>query len=803
MAISKQVFVTCNPSDPNLVTNLMWLDVRNNEVKKEGPEKSRLSTLVLGSDGKLALVFSEVEENDSGNYTCQATYAGSQTIKKSVYIQTYRTVTWEDAPKEQYPELGKDFKVRCRVTGKPAPRVEWKINDNFVKNDERFIVETDGLLIRNVQRTDDGIYTCRAFVLDTGELSERQIKVEVHIPPSFENPTSETKEVVDGESASVSCKATGKPDPTYKWIKGSSRADLSMSSDRFAVNDKTGDLTITKVTHEDNGDFICFALNAAGRAEKIVRFTVVIKPQVMDVKNVSFVAGETAILTCKATGNPLPAITFRKFTSPNRMIAGLQPNEDRIIVNQKEDFEKGQSIGTLTIKKLERKDDGLYACIAKNKGGEATKNGHITVEFRPSFENSPMKEAWSWDRRPVNITCVAESIPNATITWKLNNRDIEKDPNFRKFGHGPQSTLLVTPSDRKFYGHYKCVGRNLHGEAEHTIELKEAKVPSEVAQAKIEVITATTITFSFVSPNDHGGRPIKAYVVQYKKDRETWQESLNKTWPRDSPYILEGLEPQVQYFFRFAALNDVGLSSWGANQQHIMPKRSSPEEPIILNKPIPPHDYVISPFGDRYELRWKKPADNGEYIDSYMIKYCVVNRINNAWEETDRGCEKLELKSTELTSTIINNLASDSFYKVEIWAHNIIGFSTPGQLFLQTARGSDTMMYHNSDAHLSSSLLIVVVVAALLVILIIVDVSCFFVNDTGILWLMCGKKKARSTREEDAKLGSEAKGLLKNGNQDGKIRIEGTDSYKRDTTVEYDMKKSVSRTSFVGKDSAV
>ncbi|KAK9512570.1 hypothetical protein O3M35_000966 [Rhynocoris fuscipes] len=53
----------------------------------------------------------------------------------------------------------------------------------------------------------------------------------------------------------------------------------------------------------------------------------------------------------------------------------------------------------------------------------------------------------------------------------------------------------------------------------------------------------------------------------------------------------------------------------------------------------------------------------------------------------------------------------------------------------------------------------------------------------------------------------EGKELLNNGNRDSKIRIESRpmieDGFKRDTTVEYDMKKSISRTSFVGKDSAV
>lgn len=51
-------------------------------------------------------------------------------------------------------------------------------------------------------------------------------------------------------------------------------------------------------------------------------------------------------------------------------------------------------------------------------GGEARKNGHLTVQFRPSFEHMSNIPIWSWNSQPVNISCVAESIPNATIKWK-------------------------------------------------------------------------------------------------------------------------------------------------------------------------------------------------------------------------------------------------------------------------------------------------------------------------------------------------------------------------------------------------
>lgn len=52
--------------------------------------------------------------------------------------------------------------------------------------------------------------------------------------------------------------------------------------------------------------------------------------------------------------------------------------------------------------------------------------------------------------------------------------------------------------------------------------------------------------------------------------------------------------PQATYYFRFSALNDVGLSQWAANLHTTMPRRSNPEEPSILNPVVPPNRYILS-----------------------------------------------------------------------------------------------------------------------------------------------------------------------------------------------------------------
>ena len=38
-----------------------------------------------------------------------------------------------------------------------------------------------------------------------------------------------------------------------------------------------------------------------------------------------------------------------------------------------------------------------------------------------------MDDQWSWDQNPVNLTCIATSIPNATLTWWFRDREINRE----------------------------------------------------------------------------------------------------------------------------------------------------------------------------------------------------------------------------------------------------------------------------------------------------------------------------------------------------------------------------------------
>ncbi|KAF3424157.1 hypothetical protein E2986_06106 [Frieseomelitta varia] len=685
--IGSSIILTCKPNvdDTKLIKDMQWIDPQDRVIESlntPGHSKPPMYTELL-QDNSLSLFFNSLQEQQAGKYTCKATYANSIQLQRSVTIDTIVAITWDNAPSNQYPILGEDFAIQCKVRARPSPSVDWLYNGELIKTNDHYIIETYALKIKNVQESDDGIYTCRAYVLTTGELKERPIRVEVHIRPTVEELSSPV-DVIEGEDASIQCKAHGKPPPKFTWVKSLTHQNLS-NADRFGVDPDTGVLTITNVNREDAGEYQCTATNLAAQANTNIRVNVIVKPKIMEFLNSSVVQDKEASLVCKAFGRPPPQVTFRKLTNDQPYAKGAQLDDDRIILTNSADDITGETVGRLTISESLRSNDGLYECIAENAGGEARRNGHLTVEFPPSFASMPNTSVWSWEQKPVNISCIAESIPNATIRWTVHgDQRIDNDNMIKQLGNGPLSTLMIVPLDKRYYTTYKCIASNAHGTRERNIELREATKPGEVPQAKMAEITATTIRFDLVPPSTNPELPVRTITVQYKEEGQTWMQARNKTWTVDSFYVLEGLKPHTSYEFRFAARNEVGLGNWGAYHQEITPVRTFPNEPKIIT---PTGEYDLSRFNNQYELAWLAPADNGEPIDMYRVKYCQIKRVSGDWQLLDDTCRTEDVKTQGRLRHWLKNLYSDTFYKVELMAHNAMGFSKPGSAKFKTARG--------------------------------------------------------------------------------------------------------------------
>ncbi|CAF2083135.1 unnamed protein product [Rotaria magnacalcarata] len=280
-----------------------------------------------------------------------------------------------------------------------------------------------------------------------------------------------------------------------------------------------------------SGKYRCTAESLAGEQTAEAMLRVLTKPRIEELKNLTVALDSDIQLRCLVSGDPLPDVVFRKEVIPEPYNDGVNI-DTRITVEQQVD-DQGRRVGILRISALMRKDDGLYSCKGISSGGESEAWGHITVEFPPTFDDQPIDEFWSWEQKPVNLSCLATSIPNATIQWFVREEPIRaEDPNTKVMALGPNGILRVTPLDGSYFETYTCRASNTLGEADHDVVLKQVQKPGPVSSSQVEKITATTVSWNIRDPLDDGGRPVLGYTVQYRLDSTSWEKSEHKYWTK-------------------------------------------------------------------------------------------------------------------------------------------------------------------------------------------------------------------------------------------------------------------------------
>ncbi|CAG0880129.1 unnamed protein product [Cyprideis torosa] len=755
-------FFTCKADveQENQVQDLKWISPTNEEIPEVENRSLRVYTEdVFDGVGK-NLFFLELLQNDTGTYQCTARYAGNLMLEASVRIDPYLPITWVDAPTEQYATAEQQgAKITCIVRANPSATVDWHRKGKVITTgygNQRFRVTSEGIIINGVKEEDEGAYTCRALVSETGELQETVINFAIYRAPEW---VQEPEDVTgtEGEALEIECIAKGRPDPTYKWINDEN-ANLH-DKDGYSV-DKYGKLKISRLSRFDEGLLTCVAENDAnnGRIEKQIKLTVNIRPQIVEYQNVSIPTDKVVSIECKANGKPLPKIEFRKLSNAEPFVAGAQPRDHRITVKSTEQGDV--TVGTLTITNTLRTDDGLYGCWATNEGGQAYRNGHIEVQFAPSFHSMSNRLQYnSWEGKPVNLSCIAEAIPNATYTWYLRtDQEIRpgQDPNLRIVRDKDRSILQVTPADLIYYTQYRCVARNIHGYEASTMELKEAYPPGRIDQAIPKIVTANTITWEFVGPREDHGMETNAYVVQFKKrGGSSWERASTKVWPVGTLYIVEDLEPSSTYDFQFAARNSVGQGQWSEKMAITMREEGPPLRPTILDE-AKEEGFKESSSSDRYELRWQVPQNNGEEITEFEIFYYEVDplmqdgriiRWNKAGSETRKS-----VPHPGRLMYVLERLRPDTYYKIELRARNVIGPSEPDTLVIRTGYGKHVGAIRQASASVSTGVIIGIIVVILVLALVVIDIVRYKRSSgkKGVLATCLAKSKSHRTKDKAA-----------------------------------------------------
>lgn len=342
--------------------------------------------------------------------------------------------------------------------------------------------------------------------------------------------------------------------------------------------------------------------DSAGRSERTAQLLVYVRSKVRSFVNMTFDEGKESWLECRATGDPLPTLSLRK----DNLNRPFQVGDARIRLE--EHIEKDERILRMTYLNTTRADDGLYYCRAENQAGPFEVVGHLQVKFRPDMSLTPLTKVKTWDSRPVNMTCIADAIPNATIKWYKNGYEIFPSEIYRIVDNNAGvSKLFITPNklsyDQQAYGPYRCEAINSLGKGYIFIDLEKATVPGYVNEMKAIEITPTLIKFKIFGDLFDGGLPIKKIHAEYfnlndPSDRNIIDFPYSKI---ENIFIIDKLKPFSSYKFRFSAENEVGSGQYGQELLLQTKAETVPDRPEFHNLVTDPmnKDEFISPYAHK------------------------------------------------------------------------------------------------------------------------------------------------------------------------------------------------------------
>eukprot|EP00057_Strongylocentrotus_purpuratus_P003908 XP_003727633.2 PREDICTED: basement membrane-specific heparan sulfate proteoglycan core protein [Strongylocentrotus purpuratus] len=425
------------------------------------------------------LVISAVTYEVEGVYRCTATNShGSDYSDAQITISTdsRRSPTARIDPAEITVTQGATQVLRCLTTGVPTPTITWTRGSGPLSANQQAL---NGVLrIINADVTDRDMYSCTATNIAGSSTATAYVEIERRESPVIEILPYSTYIAIDGDNIQIQCRIlSGIPTPTVSWSRANG-APLSSNT-----NDEMGVLTIMGVTAENQGAYICTGTNSAGSATATATIRVQGLPQISitPTNPAEFRVGETAVLECVATGEPLPTVQW------------MVMNNERVYQPIAAAFNMEEESSAMHyIQSVSMNDAGSYMCRAENGAGYVEQElllrvTDTSVPHPPSCEVSP-RELEVIEGETAVFSCTSPGTPAGyTITWR---RVSQRMPSTVSISNG----LLTIPQARSQYaGQYYCIVGNEHGYQQDLVTLYVLVLPSLSISPTTQTVTAGEI----------------------------------------------------------------------------------------------------------------------------------------------------------------------------------------------------------------------------------------------------------------------------------------------------------------------
>ncbi|XP_037265713.1 neural cell adhesion molecule 1 isoform X7 [Falco rusticolus] len=722
ISVGESKFFLCQVAGEAKYKDISWFSPNGEKLT---PNQQRIS-VVRNDDFSSTLTIYNANIDDAGIYKCVVSSVEEGDSEATVNVKIFQKLMFKNAPTPQEFKEGDDAVIVCDVVSSLPPTIIWKHKgrDVILKKDVRFIVLSNNYLqIRGIKKTDEGIYRCEGRILARGEINFKDIQVIVNVPPSVRARQSTMNATANlSQSVTLACDADGFPEPTMTWTKDGEPIEEVDDEEKYSFNYDGSELIIKKVDKSDEAEYVCIAENKAGEQDATIHLKVFAKPKITYVENKTAMELEDQItLTCEASGDPIPSITWRTST---RNISNEEKTLDgRIIVRSH------ARVSSLTLKEIQYTDAGEYVCTASNTIGQDSQAMYLEVQYAPKLQG-PVA-VYTWEGNQVNITCEVFAYPSAVISWFRDGQLLPSSnySNIKIYNTPSASYLEVTPDSENDFGNYNCTAVNRIGQESSEFILVQADTPSSPSIDRVEPYSSTA-QVEFDEPEATGGVPILKYKAEWRALGEgEWHSRLYDAEEAnvEGMITITGLKPETTYSVRLSAVNGKGVGEISLPSDFKTQPVREPSAPKLEGQ--------MGEDGNSIKVNVIKQDDGGSPIRHYLIKYKAKH--SSEWKPEIRlpsGSDHVMLKSLDWNAE----------YEVYVIAENQQGKSKPAHYAFRTSAQPTVIPASTSPTSgLGTAAIVGILIVIFVLLLVAVDVTCYFLNKCGLLMCiavnLCGK----------------------------------------------------------------
>uniref|UniRef100_A0AAZ3SK62 Contactin-3 n=1 Tax=Oncorhynchus tshawytscha TaxID=74940 RepID=A0AAZ3SK62_ONCTS len=461
-----------------------------------------------------------------------------------------------------------------------------------------------------------------------------------------------------GGALQLDCKAQSDQGiPVIVWKKDG--VLLSAVVDERRQQFPNGSLVVQNVVHSrhhrpDEGLYQCLAaLEGVGAIVSRTAKVTVSGPLklVVPTESVSSYLGDTALLRCEVTGDPMPVVRWQK--NREDLPLTLTP-ESRVVVLPS---------GSLQVSKVQPPDSATYRCLADNPGSARTgSDADLRVLPEPGttrgllFLQQPQRVTSLLGRDAV-LECSASGFPTPAFHWMRGTEIIQSRS--KKYSLLGGSNLLISSVTDDDSGSYSCVAFNKNQNITASCELSVLVPP--------QFLNYPTNTYSYESTD----MELECAVTGNPPPTVHWMKNGEEVIPSDYFQIVDGSNLQIlglvksdEGFYQCVAENEAGNAQ--AMAQLILREPAKPSSSVLL--PSAPRDVAPVLVSSRFvRLSWRPPQETRGTVQTYGIYYSqdTVNR--------ERAVNVSEPETLQLT---VSNLKPEETYSFRVVAYNDNG---PGE----------------------------------------------------------------------------------------------------------------------------